>query len=245
MRVTHLMQGLGSRLRVRTPYLSIMAPFAKLALVERYPAPASPIYPSPVLSPLEQNVRTLLNELLDRELLVGCQVCVFKDGHKVVDTAAGWRGSVDRRPCRPDMVFSGQKVSSAVLASAVHLLVDRGALKYDDPVCSVWPAFGSHGKQGITVRQVLAHQAWLQHAVPDAFSVETMLDGQVMTRAIENAEPLKGAAQRSIYHPFGVWILAGLVEHVAKQPVAEFVQQEVAVALDLEREFFMGLPPDF
>lgn len=24
----------------------------------------------------------------------GVQVCVFKDGHKVVDTAAGWRGSV-------------------------------------------------------------------------------------------------------------------------------------------------------
>ena len=79
---------------------------------------------------------------------------MYKDGTKLVDTAAGWRGNVDQRPVGPDMLFCGLKMTSAVVATAVHLLVDRGLLRYDDPVSACWPAFGKHGKAEITVRQV-------------------------------------------------------------------------------------------
>ena len=74
---------------------------------------------------------------------------MYKNGQKVVDTAAGWRGTVDRRPCVPDMLFAGFKITAAVVATALHLLVDRGLLRYDDPVCAAWKEFAQNGKEGV------------------------------------------------------------------------------------------------
>uniref|UniRef100_A0A7S4CTW3 Beta-lactamase-related domain-containing protein n=1 Tax=Eutreptiella gymnastica TaxID=73025 RepID=A0A7S4CTW3_9EUGL len=240
-RVTDLMQGMGSRMRVRAPYLGIMAPFAKKALVDRHPPPATLIYPNASLSALEEKVRRLLSDLMHREQIVGCQVCVYKDGTKLVDTAAGWRGNVDQRPVGPDMLFCGLKMTSAVVATAVHLLVDRGLLRYDDPVSACWPAFGKHGKAEITVRQVLAHQSWLQHAIPADISMTTLMNAKTMFKAIEETEPLPGTPGKCVYHPYMVWILAGLVEACVKQPVSQYVQQQIASCLDIENEFHLGL----
>ena len=43
----------------------------------------------------------------------------------------------------------------------VHKEVDRGAFGYDTPVVELWPEFGAHGKESVTVRHVLTHTAGL------------------------------------------------------------------------------------
>jgi aarF domain-containing kinase len=245
MRVTNLMHGLGARFQVRTPYLAIMAPFARQALLERYPPLSSVIYASSLLSPLEQSIRELLTSFHERGQLVGCQVCVYHEGRKVVDIASGTRGPVDRRPCTPDMVFGGSKLSAVALAVAVHLAADRGLLGYDDPVAKTWAKFGAAGKEGITVRQLLTHQARLQHAIPDSLSMEVLMDRKAMLKSIENTKPLTGASGRCIYHPFWPWLLAGLLEHATGSPAGEFFREKVAAALDVEGEMFLGLPAEF
>ena len=41
------------------------------------------------------------------------------------------------------------------------LLIDRGQLDLDATVSSYWPEFAAAGKQHVTVRQLLSHQAGL------------------------------------------------------------------------------------
>ena len=92
---------------------------------------------------------------------IGASVCIVLDGTVVVDLWGGWRDAARLRPWAHDTLVNVFSVGKAVAALCVARLVGRGALAYDDPVVRVWPEFAAHDKSGITVRQVLSHQAGL------------------------------------------------------------------------------------
>ncbi len=56
---------------------------------------------------------------------------------------------------------------------AVAVAHSRGLLDYDERVAVYWPEFARNGKERITVRQLLAHQAGLC-AIDEALDVETL-----------------------------------------------------------------------
>ena len=56
------------------------------------------------------------------------------------------------------IVHSTTKGLAAMTLALAH---SRGWLDYDDAVCKYWPEFAREGKEKITVRQLLAHQAGL------------------------------------------------------------------------------------
>uniref|UniRef100_A0A0E0Q289 ABC1 atypical kinase-like domain-containing protein n=1 Tax=Oryza rufipogon TaxID=4529 RepID=A0A0E0Q289_ORYRU len=92
MRVLNLLRGLSASLNVRIVYLDIMRPFAESTLLgsmTRGPTANSQwIYDSPVNSEVESKLRNLLLELGSNKIL-GIQVCAYKDGKVIIDTAAG------------------------------------------------------------------------------------------------------------------------------------------------------------
>ncbi len=66
-----------------------------------------------------------------------------------------------REPWREDtmvLVFSSTKGLAAMTMALAH---SRGWLDYEERVATYWPEFAQHGKERITVRQLLAHQAGL------------------------------------------------------------------------------------
>ena len=56
------------------------------------------------------------------------------------------------------VVHSATKGLAAMTLAIAH---SRGWLDYDERVATYWPEFAQHGKETITVRQLLAHQAGL------------------------------------------------------------------------------------
>jgi len=76
------------------------------------------------------------------------------DGALVVDlwTGAGFTGDT------ATLLYSGTK---GVAATVMLMLVGRGALDLDEPVCRYWPEFAAAGKAAITVTDLLAHSAGL------------------------------------------------------------------------------------
>ena len=92
---------------------------------------------------------------------VGAAVCVYVDGRPVVDL---WGGVADRRRAQrwvQDTVVPVFSSTKGVTAVAANLAIERGLLDPDAPVASSWPEFAAAGKEAITVRQVLSHQAGL------------------------------------------------------------------------------------
>jgi aarF domain-containing kinase len=54
------------------------------------------------------------------------QVCAYKDGKVIIDTAAGMLGKYDPRPVQPDSLFPVFSVTKGVTAGMVHWLVNEG-----------------------------------------------------------------------------------------------------------------------
>lgn len=54
------------------------------------------------------------------------QVCAYKDGKVVIDTAGGVLGKFDPRPVQPDSLFSCFSVTKGITAGLVHWLADQG-----------------------------------------------------------------------------------------------------------------------
>ena len=100
-----------------------------------------------------------LDEAVGSGVEVGIQVAVVKDGETVVDSA---RGSSDPRtgaPVEHDTLFWAGSTAKGVATSLAHVLIERGELTDDLRVVEVWPEFGAHGKDGVTLRHVLLHTA--------------------------------------------------------------------------------------
>ncbi|CAM9259329.1 unnamed protein product, partial [Phaeothamnion confervicola] len=245
LRVTELLHGLGSRLHVHLSYLQVMAPYARRALIDLVPTAErcqSAVWPSPSLSPLEDKLRALLAEMVASGEVLGCQLVVHFKGSRLAELCAGQQGTVDPRPVTPRTLFCCFSVSKAVTATALHLLVDAGAVGYDTPVAAVWPEFGRHGKEGITVRHVLTHSTGLQHALPAAPSVEALADWPGMLQVLEEAEPLWPPGTKSCYHYFTFgWLVGGIVEKDAgRWRLSDFLRRRIFAPLGVGDEAFLG-----
>ena len=92
---------------------------------------------------------------------VGGACCAYVHGEKVVDLWGGIRSKETGEPWEQDtmvLVWSASKGLSAMPLALAH---SRGWLDYDARVAAYWPEFAQQGKEQITVRQLLAHQAGL------------------------------------------------------------------------------------
>lgn len=58
-------------------------------------------------SSLHQRLNRLLRSLVERKLVLGCQVAVCFEGEMIIDAAIGQMGPVDTRPVTPDSLFCG------------------------------------------------------------------------------------------------------------------------------------------
>jgi CubicO group peptidase (beta-lactamase class C family) len=109
---------------------------------------------------LQEQVRETLDELVASGAELCVQVVAYRDGVKVVDTVAGV-AAPDGSPVTAGTVFYNFSLGKGAMSTLVHQEVDRGAFRYDTPVVELWPEFGAHGKENVTVRHVLTHTAGL------------------------------------------------------------------------------------
>ncbi|GJM97534.1 hypothetical protein PR202_ga14466 [Eleusine coracana subsp. coracana] len=175
MRVLNLLRGLSASLNVRIVYLDIMRPFAESTLqgsmMHGHITNNHRIYDSPVNSDVESKLRNYLLELGSDKIL-GIQICAYKDGKVIIDTAAGMLGKYDPRPVQPDSLFPVFSVTKGITAGMVHWLVDKGKLKYEETVANIWPKFGTNRKEIIKHASGKKFQEVLEEAIVRPLQLE-------------------------------------------------------------------------
>nr|XP_016478916.1 PREDICTED: uncharacterized protein LOC107800283 [Nicotiana tabacum] len=249
-RVLNLLRGLSATMNVRIVYIDIMRPFAESVLqcnLNRGPA-LNPrwIYDTPVHSDVEAKLRQLLVELGNAEKILGIQVCAYKDGEVIIDTAAGVLGKYDPRPVQPDSLFSVFSVTKGISAGLVHWLVDNGKLKLDDNIANIWPEFGSNGKDQIKVHHVLNHTSGLHNAMGGISQEDPFLMtdwNECLKRiAMTAAETAPGHEQLYHYLSFG-WLCGGIIERASGRRFQELLEEVFVRPLKIDGELYVGIPP--
>ncbi|PAA61319.1 hypothetical protein BOX15_Mlig012895g1 [Macrostomum lignano] len=91
----------------------------------------------------------------------GAGFAVYFKGEAVLEMTAGYRDLDYLVPWSHTTLAYGMSICKAVAALCLAQLVDRGFANYSEPVAKYWPEFGQAGKESITLRQLLSHQAGL------------------------------------------------------------------------------------
>jgi CubicO group peptidase (beta-lactamase class C family) len=172
---------------------------------------------------------------------LGASVCVTLAGRTVVDLWGGVADAATGRQWERDTICVAWSCTKGATALCAHLLLDRGELRLDEPVARRWPEFAQAGKEDVTVRMLLAHQAGLaalrQPLPPGAF-----YDWALMTAALAAETPFWQPGTRHGYHGLTFGYLVGeLVRRVTGLSIGRFFRQEVAEPLGID--FWIGLPP--
>ena len=177
---------------------------------------------------------------IDNREDIGAGVSVFHKGKCVVDIAGGYFDKEATKPYTLDtlqLVFSTTK---GVVATAVAMCVERGLLSYEEPVSLFWPEFAAHGKEQVTVAQLLSHQAGL-YTVDGPLTFQEVLDWNTMVSRLANTAPLFPVGSTHGYHAitFG-WLAGHLVRLVDGRNIGRFIAEEIATPLG--GEIYVGLP---
>ena len=182
-----------------------------------------------------------IQEAIDRGRLPGAVLLVGRGDQVVYRKAYGHRAIEPQRvPMTEDTIFDLASVSKVVgCATAVMILVERGRLNLTDKVAGHLPAFGAHGKDAITVEQLLLHRGGL---VPD----NPLSDyGDGPEKAWERIFDLRCVYEPGTefrYSDVGYIVLGRLVEVVDGRPLDRFAREEIFEPLGMVNTAY--LPPE-
>jgi CubicO group peptidase (beta-lactamase class C family) len=190
------------------------------------------------VAPGFERVREAFDAGLAEEM--GAGFAAIRDGEVVVDIWGGWANREHTRPWAQDTIVPVYSSTKGVSAIIMALLADRGLLDYDAPTASVWPAFGVHGKDKVTIAQTLAHQAgvpgFLEPIDPDLW-----LDPPACAAAIAALEPLWPPGAASGYHPLTWGYIAGeIAQRAAGRSLGAVLRENICMPLGID--FQIGTP---
>ena len=187
-------------------------------------------------------VREAFAENFSRRREIGAACCVYHKGEKVVDLWGGVRNKMTGELWEQDtmaLVYSATKGLAAMTLAVAH---SRGWLDYDELVCTYWPEFAQNGKEKITVRQLLAHQAGL-FALDQPIDRSIVADLDHLAEILARQKPAWEPGTRQAYHA----ITLGFYENELLRRIdpkhrslGQFFQDEIATPLGLD--FYIRLP---
>ncbi len=187
-------------------------------------------------------VRQAFAENFSHRNELGGACCIYHRGETVVDVWGGVRNGATGDPWEEDTMVLVHSATKGMAAMTLALAHSRGWLDYDERVCTYWPEFAQQGKDQITVRQLLAHQAGL-FAFGEPVDKSVVADRDRLAMILARQKPAWEPGSRQAYHAISLGFYEGeLLRRIdpRHRSLGQFFQDEVATPLGLE--FYIRLP---
>ena len=142
--------------------------------------PKTPVRIEGQVAPGFESVRDLYARNMRKLKERNTQLCVYHRGEKVVDLWGTQIGDTDFTPDTLVNIFSSGKSMESIALASLH---GRGLLDYDKRIADYWPEFGQHGKEDLTVADLMRHEGGLasfdQSVEPEALLPENIKKNEV------------------------------------------------------------------
>jgi CubicO group peptidase (beta-lactamase class C family) len=187
-------------------------------------------------------VREAFVDNFTRRRELGGACCVYHKGEKVVDLWGGIRNKQTGEPWERDTMVVVHSASKGLAAMTLAVAHSRGWLDYEERICAYWPEFAQQGKERITVRQLLAHQAGL-FAIDEPVDRSIVADLDRLAVILARQKPAWEAGTRQAYHALTLGFYEGeLLRRVdpCHRSLGQFFHDEIAAPLG--EDVYIGLP---
>lgn len=186
------------------------------------------------------SIPTVVEEAIREGQCPGAVVLIGHRGQVVYRRAFGLRAVLpEKLPMRVDTIFdlaSMTKVAATTIA--VMQLFEQGRIRLDDPVAAYWPDFGAHGKEHITVRELMTHYSGL----PPDLDLTSPWSGYARAmQLIVGEQPVAPPGTRFIYSDINFETLGELVRRISGEPLDVYCQEHIFKPLEMKDTFFRPL----
>lgn len=189
-------------------------------------------------------VREAFEENFRSRRELGGAVCAYVRGEKVVDLWGGVRDKATRTPWDEDTMVIVHSTTKGLAAMTLAVAHSRGWLDYEERVSHYWPEFAQHGKERVTVRQLLGHQAGL-FALDEPVDRALVTDLDRLAAVLARQKPAWPPGTRQGYHAVTLGFYEGeLLRRIDPQhrTLGQFFEEEIARPLGLDA--YIRLPED-
>lgn len=137
-------------------------------------------------------------------------------------------------------LFDLASVSKVIgTTSAAMILYDRGKLKLDEKVATYLPEFGNHGKEKITVRNLLLHNSGLPafKKYYDIFNT-----GKQVIDDIMNTKLIYEPGTKYVYSDLGMITLQKVIERISGTTLDKFLEKNLFKPLGMNNTMYNPPP---
>ena len=179
----------------------------------------------PVRQLYEQQMQTMAEE--------NTQLCVYYRGERVVDLWASSKADSGFAADSLVNIFSSGKSLEAIAMAA---LVSKGLLSYDARITEYWPEFGANGKEGLTIADLMRHEAGLAN-FDTSLDMEDLFTENIKANAVGRIIEQHGLSYRRgkrEYHALTRgWIVNEVFRRVdpAGRTIGEFFREDISQPL--------------
>ena len=171
------------------------------------------------------------------------QVCIRHRGEVVLDRSIGYARGVspgreidelDAVPVDLDTPINLFSAGKAVTTMVMHKLEEQGLLGLDDPVAEHVAGFARHGKERITIRQVLTHRAGIPSLPSHAFDLDILADPDRVADLVCDLKPTRPAGGAPAYHTVtGGFVMEAVTRTTTGLSLRDVLRKEVKEPLGL------------
>jgi uncharacterized protein YbbC (DUF1343 family)/CubicO group peptidase (beta-lactamase class C family) len=186
-------------------------------------------------------VDELIAEAIGEQQLRGAVVLVGHGDRVAYQKEFGSRALVPSvEPMTADTIFDLASLTKVVATTtSMMILVEEGRIRLNERVSHYIPEFGRYGKQGVTIRHLLAHVSGLRPDI-DLNDLWVGYDTAISRAADEILVAAPG--QRFIYSDINYFLLGEIVSRVSGMPLDQFARARIFEPLGMHETMFNPPP---
>ncbi|NNC54809.1 MAG: beta-lactamase family protein [Pseudomonadales bacterium] len=196
------------------------------------------------VAPGFESVRQLYQQQMHTMAERGTQLCVYHRGEKVVDLWASKTNdaTLGGQPYSADALVNIFSSGKSLEAIAIAWLVGKGLIDYDAKITQYWPEFGTNGKDGLTVADLMRHEAGLANFdtsidIEDLFTenIKKNAIGKIIEQHRQSYDESTGSKRE--YHALTRgWIVNEVFRRAdpSGRTIGEFLREEISKPLQAD-----------
>ena len=182
-------------------------------------------------------IDSIVHDAIAQGQIPGAVVVIGHNGKVIYRKAFGSRALKPRREVMTlSTVFDCASLTKVVVTTtAVMQLWEKGKFRMADPVAKYIPEFGTHGKDDITIRQLLVHYSGL---APDLDLTKPFSGKETTYRMAFDETPERAPGSRFVYSDINFEVLGALVEKLSGESLDEYAQKHIFIPLGMKDSRF-------
>jgi beta-N-acetylhexosaminidase len=180
---------------------------------------------------------SLMNSAISDSVFPGAELVIGKGGTVIYDKTFGrFRYDINSDTVFKNTLYDLASLTKVVATtSAVMLLYDKGLLHLEDKVADYLPQFANHGKDEITIEQLLLHTSGLPAG--KRFYYKSRTRNEVLRR-IMNMKLISEPGEKYKYSDIGMIVLQQVIEKITRQSLDKFITEQLFNKIGLKHTMY-------